>query len=124
MSNAMTSTYSQQNRNVFRTWLLFFAFFGLVSGLFYIMARVFNQPSLVFVGVGVSIFQSFLAYFFGGTMAIASAGGEEVLEENNRRYSKTENLHQPRPKPKCICLRTRSKECQYLLEPRIAGHIR
>jgi heat shock protein HtpX len=74
------SVYNQQARNVRQTWLLFFIFVGLVSVLFYGLATYLRQPGLIFIGLAFSIGQSFVAYYWGGNIAIATAGGQEVKE--------------------------------------------
>jgi heat shock protein HtpX len=87
------SVYSQQASNVRKTWFLMIFFVSLISGLFYLMATVFNQPSLVFVGLTISIGQSFVGYFWGGNIAISMAGGQEISQETNPSiYNLVENL--------------------------------
>jgi heat shock protein HtpX len=97
------SVYNQQSRNVRQTWLLFFVFVGLVSAVFYAFATYFNQPFLIIIGLAFSLGQSFIAYYFGGNIAIASAGGKEVIEEQNPAlHLQVENLCRTAgiPKPK------------------------
>jgi heat shock protein HtpX len=75
-----TSAYSQQSSNITRTWILIFAFVGIVAALFFGMATIFNRPELAIVGLVVSLGQSFVAYFFGDKIALSTAGGVEVQE--------------------------------------------
>jgi heat shock protein HtpX len=79
----MTSAYSQQNRNTTKTWILIFLFVSIVSGLFYAFAIATNNPGIAYIGLLISLGQSFVAYFWGGKIAIASAGGVEVGENEN-----------------------------------------
>lgn len=77
----MNSAYSQANGNVTRTFILITLFVGLVSALFYGMAYYFNSPILIFVGIAMSLVQALIAYFVGGSIAIAQAGGQELSYE-------------------------------------------
>ena len=87
------SVYSQQASNVRRTWFLMIIFVSLISGLFYALATVLKQPSLIFVGLAISIGQSFVGYFFGEGIAISMAGGQEITEASNPKiYNLVENL--------------------------------
>ena len=87
------SVYSQQASNVRKTWFLMIFFVSLISGLFYLMATIFKQPYLVFVGLGISLGQSFIGYFWGGSIAISMAGGQEISQESNPNiYNLVENL--------------------------------
>ncbi len=79
----MTSAYSQQNKNFTRTWILIFLFVSIVSGFFYAFAIATRNPGIAYLGLFISLGQSFVAYFWGGNMAIASAGGVEIGENEN-----------------------------------------
>jgi heat shock protein HtpX len=79
----MASAYSLQSSNVRKTWLLMFVFIGLVSALFFALSTALNRPMLGIIGLIISVGQAIIAYYFGGSMAIASAGGKEVKEQDN-----------------------------------------
>jgi heat shock protein HtpX len=99
----MTSAYSQQSQNTTKTWILIFLFVSIVSGFFYAFAISTNNPGIAYIGLLISIGQSFVAYFWGGNLAIASSGGVEVGEnEQFQLQNIVENLARTAgiPKPK------------------------
>jgi heat shock protein HtpX len=99
----MTSAYSQQNKNFTKTWILIFLFVSIVSGMFYTFAVMTNNPGIAYMGLLISLGQSFVAYFWGGTIAVTSAGGVEVAEsEHPQLQNMVENLARTAglPKPK------------------------
>lgn len=75
------SAYSQQRKNVFRTWILIFLFISLVSSAFYGLSFFTGNRSLVFLGLFVSLGQVLVAYFLGDKLALAAAGARLVKEE-------------------------------------------
>jgi len=83
------SAYSQQSRNVTRTWILLFLFVGLVSSLFFGLAFYYNSPILIVIGLVISIGQALVAYYYGDKLAISSAGGKEVSYEQAPRIHET-----------------------------------
>lgn len=99
----MASVYTQQSKNVRKTWFLVVLFAGLISLIFYIFGAVYNQPALAFVGLAISLSQAIIGYYAGGSMAIASAGGAEVTEAQAPQiHIMVENLSRIAgiPKPK------------------------
>lgn len=97
------SAYQQQSRNIFRTWLLMFIFIGLVSGLFFVLSLLTENMIFIFIGLFISLFQSFIAYFFGDKIALSSARARHVTyQEAPGIYEITQNLakiaHIPLPK--------------------------
>ena len=99
----MNSAYSQQSNNITRTWILLTLFIGLISALFYGLAYYFNSPILIFVGIALSLGQALIAYFAGGSLAVAQAGGKEVTyEQSPQIHEMVENLARIAgiPKPK------------------------
>lgn len=75
------SAYSQQQKNLFRTWILIFLFVSLVSSVFYSLSLYTSNQNLLFVGIAISLGQVLVAYFLGDRMALASAGAKLVEEE-------------------------------------------
>ncbi len=77
----MSSAYAISSQNTRKTWVLMFVFIGLVSALFFGLSTYFNQPFLAIIGLIISFGQTLFAYFLGDKMALASAGAQEVSEE-------------------------------------------
>lgn len=97
------SAYSYQSQNKRKTIILLFLFVGLVSAIFYGFSAYYNQPFFAALGLVISIIQALLAYYAGGSLAVMSAGGQEISEkEAPQIHLLVENLCRTAgiPKPK------------------------
>ena len=77
----MASLYTQQGKNVFRTWILMGVFFLLVIAVGFVMSQYFGDPSILYLAVGFSIVMNISAYWFSDKVAIASAGAKPADEK-------------------------------------------
>ncbi len=99
----MASLYTQQSRNVFRTWLLMSAFFVLVMLVGWALSLYVGGVSILYIAVGFSIFMNITAYWFSAKAAIMSTGAKEADEAQYRELHRMlENLSITAglPKPK------------------------
>ncbi|MBC7472240.1 MAG: M48 family metalloprotease [candidate division SR1 bacterium] len=97
------SAYSYQSHNQRKTIALLFLFVGLVSAIFYGFSTYYNQPFFAILGLVISIGQALVAYYAGGSLAIMSAGGQEISEQEAPQiHIMVENLSKIAgiPKPK------------------------
>lgn len=97
------SDYSYQSHNQRKTIALLFLFVGLVSAIFYGFSAYYNQPFFAILGLVISIGQALVAYYAGGSLAIMSAGGQEISEQEAPQiHIMVENLSKIAgiPKPK------------------------
>lgn len=97
------SAYSYQSHNQRKTIALLFLFVGLVSAIFYGFSAYYNQPFFAILGLVISIGQALVAYYAGGSLAIMSAGGQEISEQEAPQiHIMVENLSKIAgiPKPK------------------------
>lgn len=89
----MASLYTQQSRNVFRTWLLMSAFFVLVMLLGWAVSIYVGDVSILYIALGISIFMNIGAYWFSAKAAIMSTGAKEADEVEYRELHRIlENL--------------------------------
>ena len=72
----MATLYTQQSRNVFRTWLLMGVFLALVILIGWGASYYYNSSAILYVAVGIAFFMNFYAYWFSDRVAIASAGAK------------------------------------------------
>jgi heat shock protein HtpX len=102
MSSPITA-YSISSQNIRKTWILMFMFVGLVSALFFGLSTYFNRPGFAVIGLVLALGQSLFAYFGGASLALASAGAQEVDESQAPQlHVMIENLARTAgiPKPK------------------------
>lgn len=89
----MASLYTNQSRNIAKTWLLMSGFFLLVIGIGWVVSYYFGNPAILWVAVGFSIVMNVTAYWFSDKIALASAHAR-LADENEYRelHRLVENL--------------------------------
>jgi len=89
----MASLYTQQGRNVFRTWMLMGVFLMLVMLIGFVAAQYFGSSSILYLAVGFALITNVWAYWFSDKIAIASVGATPADEHEYRELHRiVENL--------------------------------
>lgn len=89
----MASLYTQQGKNIRRTWLLMTVFLVLVVAIGYAAGWYLNQPGLIYIAVAFSLLMNVSAYWFSDRVALASTGSKEVDPNEYRELHRiVENL--------------------------------
>ncbi|MDB5237876.1 MAG: Protease HtpX [Candidatus Kaiserbacteria bacterium] len=70
----MASLYTQQSRNVLRTWTLMGVFFILVILVGFIASQYCGDASILYAATGIAVLMNIGAYWFSDKVAIASTG--------------------------------------------------
>lgn len=70
----MASLYTQQSRNVWRTWALMGTFLCFVILIGFIFAQYFGNSAILYVAVAFAFLTNVWAYWFSDSVAIASVG--------------------------------------------------
>lgn len=77
----MASLYTQQGKNVFRTWMLMGVFLALVIGVGFAMSQYYGNSGILYIAVAFSLVMNVSAYWFSDKVAIASAGAKPADEK-------------------------------------------
>jgi heat shock protein HtpX len=74
----MATLYTEQSRNIFRTWLLMSSFFVLVMLLGWAISWYMGQPVILWVAVVFALVMNVSAYWFSDKIALSSTGAKEA----------------------------------------------
>lgn len=89
----MQTLYTQQSRNVFRTWLLMLGFLGVIIGLGYMLAGIYGDARILYICVAFSLVMNIGAYWFSDKIVLSIAGAREATRaEYFDLYTSVENL--------------------------------
>jgi heat shock protein HtpX len=89
----MASLYTQQEKNIRLTYLLFSLFFILIIGLGWIFSYIFNDVFILYFASFFSIISSFISYWYSDKIALKISRAIPVSKEQNPYlYNMVENL--------------------------------
>ena len=87
------SLYTQQSKNIRKTWLLMSVFFVVVISIGWLFARIYGDSSFVVIAVVFSLFMNFFSYWFSDKIVLAMSGAHPIKkEEDLELYRIVENL--------------------------------
>ncbi|HTR19178.1 MAG TPA: M48 family metalloprotease [Candidatus Paceibacterota bacterium] len=69
----MASLYTQQSRNVFRTWLMMGVFLVLVVLIGWFVSYYYDSTAILYVAIAIALVMNIWAYWFSDKVAIAQA---------------------------------------------------
>jgi len=85
--------YTQQSKNVTKTWLLMTVFFVVVIGLGWFFSFYYNNPNILYFFILFSVVMNIFSYWFSDKIALKLAGAQPAKrEENFILYTSVENL--------------------------------
>ena len=70
----MATLYTQQSRNVMRTWVLMTTFLALIIAIGFVFSQYYGNSGILYVAVAFSFVMNIGAYWFSDKVAIASVG--------------------------------------------------
>ncbi len=89
----MASLYTQQSRNVFRTWMLMAVFLIVVILVGWLAGQYYGNDSIVYAAVAFALAMNVGAYWFSDKVAIASVGAVPADETQYKELHRVvENL--------------------------------
>lgn len=80
----MATLYNQADSNVRRTWVLMITFFAVVVGLGWALSYFFNDVSILYVAVGLSLVMNVGSYWYSDKIALATNGAKPISRESHR----------------------------------------
>src|SRR3989304_9423655 len=89
----MATLYTNQSKNVAKTWFLMAMFFVIIIGLGWFASYYFGNPSILYFFVGFSILMNIISYWFSEKLVLSMSGAKPVKrEEYFDLYNAVENL--------------------------------
>jgi heat shock protein HtpX len=85
--------YTNIAKNIRKTWLLMFVFFGVVIAIGWAFSQVYGDPGILYIAVLFSVLMNVAAYWFSDKIVLRMHRAKEVaLKENPELYRVLENL--------------------------------
>ena len=85
--------YTQRTYNIWKTWLLMTAFFGIVIGVGWVFAQAYGNPGILYIAVFFSVFMNVASYWFSDKLVLAMHRAKPVeMKEHPELYRILENL--------------------------------
>src|SRR3989344_4809495 len=89
----MATLYTEQSKNVTKTWILMTGFFVIVIGLGWFFSFYYNDPNILYIFVIFSVLMNFFSYWFSDKIVLKLAGAKLAKrEEYFDLYTSVENL--------------------------------
>ena len=91
--NNMASLYTQQSKNIWKTWALMAAFFIVVILIGWFFSFYYNSPLILYIAVAFSIIMNVASYWWSDKIVLKITGAKPASrEEFFDLYTVTENL--------------------------------
>jgi heat shock protein HtpX len=85
--------YNQIDANKRSTIVFMGLFLIFIIGIGWFFSYYYNNPSILYIAVGISVFQSFFSYYYSDKITLAISGAKEVAHNDNKElYHIVENL--------------------------------
>ena len=89
----MTTLYTEQSKNITKTWLLMSIFFIVVIGFGWFFSFYYGNPNILYFFIIFSILMNIFSYWFSDKIVLTLAGAKVAKrEENFTLYTVVENL--------------------------------
>lgn len=89
----MSTLYTEQSKNITKTWFLMSAFFVVVISLGWFFSIYYGNPDILYFFVIFSILMNFFSYWFSDKIVLKLAGAKEAKREDYfDLYTSVENL--------------------------------
>jgi len=89
----MASLYTQQSKNIRKTWFLMTGFLVVIVALGWLIAQIYGNAAILYGAIALSLVMNITAYWFSDKIALASTGAKPADENQYRELHRIlENL--------------------------------
>lgn len=74
----MTTLYTQQGKNVRKTWFLMSMFFVIIVAIGYIASAVYGNPSIMYIAIIFSLVMNIGSYWYSDKLVLSMTGAVEA----------------------------------------------
>ena len=91
--NVMASLYTQQSKNIRKTWFLMTGFLVVIVALGWLIAQIYGNAAILYGAIALSLVMNIIAYWFSDKIALTSTGAKPADENQYRELHRIlENL--------------------------------
>ncbi len=89
----MSTLYTEQDKNVHRTWLLMSLFLVIIIGLGYFISYYYNSPWILYFAIIFSVVMNIASYWYSDKIVLSVSGAKEAdKNQYHDLYNTVENL--------------------------------
>ncbi len=89
----MSTLYTQQSKNISKTWLLMAVFLAIIVSIGYFISYYYNSPGILYIAVIFSIVMNIASYWYSDTIVLSLNKAHEAKREQFfDLYNGVENL--------------------------------
>jgi heat shock protein HtpX len=89
----MATLYTQQDRNVHRTWFLMALFLVIVIAIGWFISWYFGSPIILYIAVAFAVLMNIFSYWYSAKISLSLAGAKPASREQYPElYTAVENL--------------------------------
>lgn len=89
----MSTLYTEQDKNIEKTWLLMAVFLSIIIGIGYFLSTYYDNSTILYFAVVFSILMNIVSYWYSDKIVLSISNAEEAKrEEYTDLYNTVENL--------------------------------
>ena len=89
----MVNLYTEQDKNIRKTWILMVTFLILIILLGYTFSQIYRNPSILYFALFFSLAMNFLSYWYSDKVVLSLAHAIPIEKKDNRElWNTVENL--------------------------------
>lgn len=80
----MATLYTQQSKNIRKTWFLMIGFFVMIVAIGYFLNWYYNDQSILYIAVAFALFMNFASYWWSDKLVVSMTGAKPADPARDR----------------------------------------